>query len=353
MPVPSGVHSEQQDTSNFPDVASPLEWEQNQWEELEWPSTEGTSEFLYIFWLGCPREQFGCCLVTWHKFFYSVTEPAREKEKLGEGSQNPILQKFLHETGLKHTYHDICPKYLMNIWGCISSGGEEKAIGSQHRALLPCEMWQHREGHGLNFCHKLPVTSANTCIFGPLWFRSFYQPPLGLGIAPIALQHEHLPDQSTPAMGEFAEELSFVISTKKSIDNCSQIFMRRKQWHFLMSWKWKEEILISDTDWSFQSNDATEDTKASLCLAKRALPALAAEHDRSCWVKRERLQPGLCRGVCCYTHYWGLVERLGEEKEKSPHGRWSIFNEPKPLPQIKWNILKRNNITLVLFVSAT
>jgi len=48
-----------------------------------------------------------------------------------------------------------------------------------------------------------------------------------------------------------------------------------------MSWKWKEEILVNDTDWSPQSNDTSEDTEASLCLAKQALPALAAEHDRS------------------------------------------------------------------------
>ena len=47
-----------------------------------------------------------------------------------------------------------------------------------------------------------------------------------------------------------------------------------------MSWRQKEEILV--TDCSSQSNDASEDTEALLCLAKRALPALAAEHDGSC-----------------------------------------------------------------------
>lgn len=60
MPYSSGIHSEQQDTSNFPDVASPL-GEQNQWEELERPSIGAASELLYIVCLGSSHEWFGCC----------------------------------------------------------------------------------------------------------------------------------------------------------------------------------------------------------------------------------------------------------------------------------------------------
>lgn len=40
----------------------------------------------------------------------------------------------------------------------------------------------------------------------PPLVRSFHQPPLGLGVAPVMLQREHFPGQSTPAMGEFARD---------------------------------------------------------------------------------------------------------------------------------------------------
>lgn len=70
-------------------------------------------------------------------------------------------------------------------------------------------------------------------------------------------------------------------------------------------------------------------------------------------VMREWLKAVLCwGGGALLNALLGLLERP-REGEKSPPGRWSIFNEFKPLPQMKWNILKGKNITCVLFVSAT
>lgn len=144
------------------------------------------------------------------------------------------------------------------------------------------------------------------------------------------------------------------ISLKKAQVTIAKSLHGRKGWSSLTSWRWKEEIVGRDTEWSPQGSDASEDTEALFCLARGALPALAADHGRSCWVKEESSPScGCARSSALLYALPGIGREPWRRKGKSPRGRWSIFNEPKPLPQIKWNILKGNNITLVLFVSAT
>lgn len=141
---------------------------------------------------------------------------------------------------------------------------------------------------------------------------------------------------------------------KKSTDHDSQIFtweeevefpnelemeggnFRQRHW-LVISERWRIRrhwgfALLSQTSaacpccWAWQE----------LLSQTRAAPATAAPK----------------KSVLLYT-LLSIGWETWRRKRKSPHGRWSIFNEPKPLPQIKWNILKGNNITLVLFVSAT
>lgn len=125
------------------------------------------------------------------------------------------------------------------------------------------------------------------------------------------------------------------ISLKNAQVMIAKSLHRRKGWSSLTSCRWKEEIVGRDTEWSPQGSDASEDTEASFCLARGALPALAAAHGRSCGVKEESSPRGCVRSGALLYALPGIGREPWRRKGKSPHGRWSIFNEPKPLPQIK------------------
>lgn len=77
------------------------------------------------------------------------------------------------------------------------------------------------------------------------------------------------------------------------------------QWH---------RVFISD-------NEASGDTKALFCLAK--LPALTAEHDRSCWVKQESGSSQGCAGEECAAIQVRKDWLRGSEKKRKKHS-WEM-----------------------------
>lgn len=143
--------------------------EQNQWEELEWPSTGGASELLSILCLDALTNSLAVAWKRWHKFFCSVT---------GRNAEMGHRTDFMEES-LWNRAEVRMPWHLSRIpdaysgphqtggwaWGCW--------VPARHYCLMKCPVIEKvtASTSTLNF---LQLECLHTC---PPLVRSIHHPP--------------------------------------------------------------------------------------------------------------------------------------------------------------------------------